>query len=133
MISNNPYNQYKTNFIFTASPEDLTLMLYNGLIKFIMIAQKAIDEKDISKAHESIIRAEAIVNEFLVTLDMRYEVSQSMALLYDYMNRRLIAANMKKDREILEEVLGLSKGYRDTWAQAMKIAKQQQPKLAVGE
>lgn len=133
MTPNNAYNQYKENSVFTASPEELTLMLYNGLIKFIMLSQKAMEDKDFPKAHENIIRSEDIVQEFISSLDMRYEVSQSMMLMYDYMYRRLMEANTKKDKEILNEVLGFAKELRDTWAQAMKIAKQQQPKLAVSE
>lgn len=124
MTPNVPYNQYKQNSIFTASPEELTFLLYNGLVKFIMQAQAAIDEYNYDKANNSIIRAQDIVLEFQATLDMKYELSQSLVLLYDYMYRRLIEANIKKDNEILEEVLGFAKELRDTWAQAMKLAKQ---------
>jgi len=124
MVTSNAYNTYKQNSILTASPEELTLMLYNGLVRFIMQAQKAIEDKDVQKAHESIVRAEDIISEFQSTLDMKYELSHGLALLYDYMYSRLIEANMKKDMEILEEVLGFSKDLRDTWAQAMKLAKQ---------
>lgn len=100
-------------------------MLYNGLVKFIMLAQKAIEDKDVQKAHENIIRAEDILMEFKATLDMQYELSHGLALLYDYMLERLFEANMKKDKEILDEVLHFAKDLRDTWAQAMKIAKKQ--------
>jgi flagellar protein FliS len=125
MVTSNMYDTYKQNSIFTASPEELTLMLYNGLIKFIMQAQKAIEDKDIQKAHESIIRAEDILIEFKATLDMQYELSHGLALLYDYMLDRLFDANLKKDIKILDEVLHFAKDLRDTWAQAMKIAKTQ--------
>lgn len=125
MTPNAAYNQYKDNSIYTSSPEELTLLLYNGLIKFIMQAQFAIDQKSLERTNNSIIRAQAILNEFTNTLDMKVEISQSLALLYDYMNRRLLDANLKKDKAILEEVLGYAKELRDTWAQAMKIAKQQ--------
>lgn len=122
---NKAYNQYRENAIFTSTPEELTLMLYNGLIKFIMQAQAAIDEKDIEKANNSIIRAQEIVLEFQATLDMKYEVSNNLMLLYDYMYRRLMEANIRKDKDILGEVLGFAKELRDIWAQAMKIAKKQ--------
>lgn len=125
MVTSNAYDIYKQNSIFTASPEDLTLMLYNGLIKFIMLSQRAIEDKDIQKAHESIMRAQDILTELKVTLDMQYELSQGLSLLYDYMLDRLFEANMKKDTGILAEVLHFAKDLRDTWAQAMKLAKQQ--------
>lgn len=134
MVTSNMYETYKQNSIFTASPEELTLMLYNGLIKFIMLSQKAIEDRDIQKAHESIIRAEDIILEFKATLDMQYELSNGLSLLYDYMLDRLFDANIKKDTEILDEVLHFAKDLRDTWAQAMKIAKQQGRKpVAVAE
>ena len=123
----NGYNQYKSNSINTATPEELTLMLYNGLVKYIMQAQAAVDAKNLEKANNGIVRAQAIITEFMSTLDMNYEVSQNLELLYDYMHRRLIEANVKKDREILEEVLGMAKELRDTWAQAMKLAKHPVP------
>ncbi len=125
MVHTESYNAYKQNSILTASPEELTLMLYNGLIRFILQAQRAIESNDIEKAHESISRAEDIIEEFQVTLDMSYELSKGLFLLYDYMYRRLIDANINKDIEILEEVLHFARELRDTWAQAMKLAKNQ--------
>lgn len=134
MALNKAYSQYKENSIYTSSPEELTLMLYNGLIKFIMKAQSGIDEKDIEKAADSIMRAEDIVLHFRATLNMKYEVSQGLDALYEYMNRRLVEANIKKDQEILTEILGMAKELRDTWTQAMKLAKHpQQPHLVAQE
>jgi flagellar protein FliS len=125
LFQNNPYEQYKENTVFTASPEELTLMLYNGLVKNILIAQNAVLNKDIQKSHNHIIKAQDIIYEFICTLDMKYEVATGMASMYDYMIRRLNEANIKKDSVILEEVLGFAKELRDTWSQAMKIAKKQ--------
>lgn len=124
MTQVNAYKQYKENSVYTASPEELTLMLYNGLIKFIMLGQAAVKEKNIGKANDSILRAEEIIVEFRTTLDMKYEISRYLDMIYDYMYSRLVDANIKKDEAILDEVLGFAKELRDTWAQAMKIAKQ---------
>jgi len=128
------YDQYKENSVVTAQPEELTLMLYNGLVKFIMKAQYAISKNDIQKAHDNTIKAQNIVLEFMATLDQKYEISESLMLLYDYMNQRLIEANCSKNTEILDEILGLSKQLRDTWEQAIKLAKhpQQKNQVAVG-
>lgn len=128
MALNKAYEQYKQNSVYTSTPEELTLMLYNGLIRFIMQGQLALDEKDIGKANESIKRAQDIVLHFQATLNMEYEVSKGLNLIYDYLYRRLIDANLRKDKAILDEVLGLAKELRDTWAQAMKTAKHHQPK-----
>ena len=133
MALNKAYNQYKENSVFTSTPEELTLMLYNGLVKFIMQAQAAIDEKDMEKANNSIIRAQDIVLHFQDTLDMKYEVSENLDLLYDFMYRHLLEANIKKDKTMLEDVLSLVKDLRDTWQQAMKLAKQKQPAAQIAK
>ena len=130
MVTSNAYDTYRQNAIMTASPEELTLMLYNGLIKFIMIARKAIEEKDVPRAHENIIRAQDIVNEFKASLNMQYEISHNLNMLYDYFLDRLLEANIRKDTAILDEVLRFVRELRDTWAQAMRIAKQQNKKAA---
>ncbi|MGI6623090.1 MAG: flagellar export chaperone FliS [Acetivibrionales bacterium] len=131
MIAYNAYNQYKENSIFTASPEELTLMLYNGLVKFIMRGMDSIEKREIQEANTNIIKAQNIVSEFMNTLDMQYELSASLNSIYDYMLRRLIDANVAKDKEILEEVLGFAKILRDTWEQAMKISRHQNRKPTV--
>lgn len=129
MALNKAYSQYMQNSIYTATPEELTMMLYNGLIRFLLQAQLGITEKNIEKAYNSIIRAQDIILYFRNTLDMKYEISENLDLLYEYMNRRLMEANMKKDQEIITEVLGMAKELRDTWSQAMKQAKH--PKKAM--
>lgn len=126
------YDQYKESSIYTASPEELTLMLYNGLVKFVMKAQYAISKKDMATAHDNIIKAQNIINEFIATLDKSYEISSSLLLLYDYMYRRLVEANVQKSTEILQEVLGFAKELRDTWEQAVKLAKHPPKKAAAG-
>lgn len=123
MIAHNAYNQYKENSVYTAKPEELTLMLYNGLIKFIMRGIDNIEKNKISDANTNIIKAQNIIYEFINTLDMKYEISSSLNSIYDYMLRRLVDANIKKDKEILEEVLGFAKVLRHTWEEAMKVLK----------
>ena len=127
MALNKAYSAYQTNSISTSKPEELTLMLYNGLVRFIMQAQNAIETKDNEKAHHDIVRAQDIIIEFESTLDMQYEISHNLMLLYDYMHRRLVEANIKKDKAILDEVLRFATELRDTWSQAMKLAKEQGP------
>jgi flagellar protein FliS len=101
-------------------------MLYNGLIKFIMRAQDAVNGHRMEEAHTNIVKAQNIVQEFLDTLDRNYEVAATMELVYDYMYRRLIDANVEKSEPILVEVLGFAKELRDTWEQAMKLSKKPQ-------
>lgn len=123
MAINNAYQSYKTNAINTASPEELTLMLYDGAIKFANQALIAIEHKNYDEANRLILRTEDIIQEFRCTLDKKYEIANTFETMYEYIYRRLVDANIKKDSEILTEAIGLIKGLRDTWKEAMKIAK----------
>lgn len=122
-MTNNPYAKIKNNAIMTASPQELTLMLYDGAIKFGNQAKQAIKVGDVEKAHSLIMRVQAIIEEFQITLDMSYEVSKGMSLMYDYISRQLVEANAKKDESILEGALVFIRELRNTWKEAMKIAK----------
>ncbi|OAO79886.1 Flagellar biosynthesis protein FliS [Anoxybacillus flavithermus] len=126
MATNNPYQSYQTNAVQTASPGELTLMLYNGCLKFIAQAKKAIEDKDIEARNTNLLKAQKIIQELMVTLNMEYEVAKSMMTMYDYMYRRLVEANIKSDVTILEEVEGYVKEFRDTWKQVIQINRQRQ-------
>ena len=123
MIKPNPYAKMKEDAIFTASKEELTLMLYEGGIRFCNLALTAIEKKDIIKANEHIQRLQDIVREFQITLDFKYPIANEFNALYEYMHRRLVAANIKKDPVIIKEVLSMFRSLRDTWKEAMKIAR----------
>jgi len=123
MINANPYQQYQQNAVKSASGEDLTLMLYNGAIKFIKLGMKLAGEKNISGAHNAIVRAQEIIAHLRETLNMDYEISAGLASLYEYVNRRLMQGNIKKDQEILGEALGLVEDLRNTWVEAMKLSR----------
>ena len=124
MVNNaSGYNQYQKQKIMTATPAELTLMLYEGAIKFINVAIMAIEKKDIMKAHENIMKAQRIIEEFRATLNFKYPVAKDFDTVYEYILNRLIQANMKKDKEILEECLVHLRGMRDTWKEVMKATK----------
>ena len=113
-------NAYQRNAILTASPAELTLMLYDGAIKFCNIAIRAIEEGDVEKAHNNIVKVENIIDEFRATLNHKYAVAEDFENVYVYLRERLSLANMKKDKEILEEVLKHLRTMRDTWKEVMK-------------
>jgi flagellar protein FliS len=119
----NAATAYKDNRILTASPEELTLMLFDGAIKFCNIAIMAIEKNDIQTANTNIIKAEKIIVEFRSTLNFDYPVANDFDIIYEYIYRRLIEANVKKDKEIVEEALYFIREMRDTWKDAMKLAK----------
>ena len=109
MIQKNPYAAYNNSKIQTATPAELTLLLYEG----------AIEKGDIEKAHNNIRKAENIIREFQITLDHKYAVAKDFDAVYTYLLQRLLEANMKKDKDILEEVLGHLRTMRDTWKEVM--------------
>ena len=117
----NVYAQYSNNKVLTASPAELVLMLYDGAIKFCNIALVAIDAKDIPKAHTNIVKAQKIIDHLRITLDMSYPVAQDFDNIYAYVAKRLVEANVSKDKEILEEVCTHLRSVRDTWKEVMRI------------
>ena len=117
------YAAYNRNKVLTASPAELTLMLYEGAIKFCNIAIVGIENKDIEKAHTNIIKTEKIIEEFLRSLDEKYPVYKEFENVYVYLMRRLREANAYKDKEILEEVNMHLRSMRDTWKEVMKKGK----------
>ena len=120
-MTNNPYSQYQKSKILTASPAELTLMLYDGAIKFGNIAIAALrqENKDIEKAHINIIKVQRIIEEFRSTLNWDYPVAQDFDNVYVYLLQRLLQANMSKDPEIMEEVVTHLRSMRDTWVEVM--------------
>ena len=120
MVGKNPYAQYNNSKILTASPAELTLMLYEGAIKFCNIAIMGIEQKDVEKAHNNIMKVQRIIDEFRSTLDRKYPVAEDFDRVYVYILQRLFEANIKKDKEILEEVLTHLRSMRDTWKEVMK-------------
>ncbi|RJS60494.1 flagellar export chaperone FliS [Bacillus sp. PK3_68] len=126
MAMKNPYQTYSNNAVTTASPGELTLMLYNGCLKFISQAKQAIAAQNIEVKNTNIQKAQAIIQELMVTLNMDMTVSENLLSLYDYLNRRLIEANIKNDIAILEEVEGFVIEFRDTWKDVIQKNRQLQ-------
>lgn len=119
----NPYGKMLENSVMTATKEELTLMLYDGALKFCNQAIIAIEKKDNEKAHSLIMRVEDIVREFQITLNHDFELAKQFDALYDYMYRQLVKANLTKDVEILKEVTDMIRDFRNTWKEVMKKAK----------
>lgn len=123
MLTNQRYAAYANSKIMTASPAELTLMLYEGAIKFCNLAIAGIEENDISKAHTNIVKAERIIEEFQASLNHKYAVAADFDNVYAYLLSRLREANVKKDKEIMEEVLKHLRTMRETWKEVMRSAK----------
>lgn len=120
MLNSQMANAYKNQQIMTASPAQLTLLLYNGALKFLNESIIALEQGDIQKSNSANLRVQNIIREFVVTLDMSYEVSKTWAQLYEYIEYSLIQGNIKKDIEQLQNAKSILQEMRDTWEEAMK-------------
>lgn len=120
---NNAAKAYGSRKVETASPAELTLMLYEGAIKFCNIAMGAIENKDYEKAHINIQKARNIIVELQSTLDHKYKVAEDFDIIYDYIFHKLVEANTKKDMDALEEALSQIRDMRDAWKEIMRLAK----------
>ena len=120
----NPYAAYQNNAVTTANPQELTLMLYDGALKFMRLAKLAIEQGNADLKNTNIQKTQAIFQEMRLTLNKDVAISTNLDSLYEYMWRRLVDANVKNDTTILDEVLDFTTELRDTWKEAMKLAKQ---------
>lgn len=117
---------YQNNSVQTASPGELTLMLYNGCLKFIGLARTGIELKNTEQKNTNLLKAQKIIQELMVTLNMDLEVSKSLMSMYDYINRRLIEANIQNDVKILDEVEDYVLDFRNTWKEVIQINRRMQ-------
>lgn len=116
---------YKRQQVMTATPEALTLMLYNGALRFMSEGVEAIQKKDFEQANTSLQKAQNIISEFRITLKMEYDISKQLLPLYNYVYDRLVEGNLKSDISKVEEAKGIITELRDAWAQAMKEARKE--------
>jgi len=116
------YANYRNSSIETASPGKLLLMLYNAAIKNLEDANRAIAAHDMERCHRMLVKTQEIIVEFMCTLNMEYEISGKLLALYEYMYRRLVEANLRKDTAIIDEVRGFLVELRDTWQEAVNKA-----------
>ena len=120
----NGYNAYKTNSINYASKDQLLLMLVDGAVKFSKVAKQAIEKKNIKDAHNAITRTEDIFTELRASLDVRAgDWAKQMFEIYGFINEKLVEANIKKDVQIIDEIIPLIEEIRDIWYEAEKRAK----------
>ena len=116
---NNPYQSYNNAQVMTATPGELTLMLYNGCIRFLKQAKAAMEQKQVQETNTNITRAQNIITELMSTLRMEYEISKNLMELYQFMQRHLLMASLKKVQDIIE----LMEDLRNTWQEAVKLAR----------
>ena len=123
MAYNAAAKAYGSNKVLTATPAELTLMLYEGAVKFGNVALNALEKKDFESANTNIQKCRAIIVELTTTLNHKYPVAEDFKRMYDYIFALLVEANMKKDTELLSRAVDEIRGMRDVWKEVMSKAK----------
>ncbi|OOB79328.1 MAG: flagellar export chaperone FliS [Epulopiscium sp. Nuni2H_MBin003] len=113
------YGAYKNNSILTASPQELTLMLYNGAIKFCILAIESLEKNNIQNAHNYNIRVQDIIIELKITLDKKYDIAHEMDRVYTYVLKLLQDGNIAKNADKLNEAKWIITQFRDAWKEIM--------------
>lgn len=123
MAQKNPYATYANNKIASATPAELTLMLYEGAIKFCNLAKIDIEKQEYGDSIGHIQRARNIIVELQSTLDFKYAVAKDFDNIYRYVFSLMADVNRDHDPEVLEELLTQLRELRDIWKQVMKNSK----------
>ncbi|TYP58581.1 flagellar export chaperone FliS [Thermosediminibacter litoriperuensis] len=114
----NAYQQYQQNYILSAPPEKLVVMLCEGALKFARLAKRAIEEKNYAEANNHLIRTQDIIMELNASLEMDYDISKNLRSLYNFIYQRLVEANIKKDGGVIDEIEPLLEDLKETWQRA---------------
>lgn len=117
----NPYSRYKENQVVTNSPEKLLILLYNGAIKCLKLSRAGLEENNLGKVNNNLLKAQSIISELMISLDFSQEqIAQPLYSLYRYMEEQLIQANLHKDLDMIMDVEVMLVELRDTWESAAK-------------
>lgn len=117
------YQKYMQQSVSSLTAGEQINLLFDQACVNISKAIEAIEKKDIAAAHNSIIKTEDIFYYLIDSLDMRYPISKNLLALYDFINDRLIQANIKKDIKPLREAQRIATELRDTWKKAEVLAR----------
>jgi flagellar secretion chaperone FliS len=132
-MSSNPYQAYQQNSVLSAPPAELTLMLYDGCLKFIRQGKAAIVSGDIATRNTALQKAQRIILEFIATIDRNVPISEEYLKIYDFIYRQLVKANVSGDLETLGVAEEFVADYRDVWKQVMAKTRQMKQKQAIGQ
>lgn len=108
---------YRANSVGTASPARLVGMLYDGVLAGLVRAERALGDQNLNAAHDELIRCQDIVAELAASLDVGSggEVASGLASLYEFCQRQLVEANLRKDASSLGPVVSVFQELREAW------------------
>ncbi len=117
------YQKYQAQSVGSLTPGEQIILLFEHAVAKLNLAISCIDQKDISGAHNAIVRVQNIYQFLSDHLDMRMEISQNLFSLYQFIYDELVQANLKKDPEILRKMLAMTRDFKDTWKQADRLSR----------
>jgi flagellar biosynthetic protein FliS len=110
--------RYKQDYISTASPADLVIMLYEGCIKKIKLSQIYLESGDIEQTSNALVSAQNIIGELMSSLDMSFDISKDLFNLYDYMMNELVQMNVRKELDTAPAILDMLTSLKNAWVEA---------------
>ena len=117
------YQKYQAQSVGSLTPGEQIVLLFEHAAMKLNLAITCIEQKDISGAHNAIIRVQNIYQFLSDHLDMRMEISQDLFSLYQFIYDELVRANLKKDTEILRKMLAMTRDFKDTWKKAEQLSR----------
>jgi flagellar secretion chaperone FliS len=124
MVLSNGYEKYKAQEVNTANPVTLVIMLYSGCIKQLKLADIAVQKKKYEDAHKSFIKAQDILMELIMSLDLRYEISKDLMSIYTFVYDEVVKMTLSKNTEKIEQYIKILYNLRESW---MAIEKEYKP------
>ncbi len=119
----NPYQKYQQQSVMTMTQGEMLTKLYDEIIKQLSAAQQFLAQENPEEVNKALQKAQRILAHLQITLDRKYEISESLDALYDYFIRRIIDANLHKDASPIEEVLPMIADLRETFIKADRTAR----------
>ena len=123
MVTANAYQKYKEQEVGTANPVALIVMLYNGCIKQLKLAQLEIDRKNYEGVNTHLKKAQVILMELINSLDFKYPIAKDLMALYDFILHEILRINASKKKETIDPVVRMLSCLRDTWVQVEKTCR----------
>ena len=128
----NPYQKYQNQMVNTMTQGESLIMLYDGTLKQMDIARRAITEGKTAEMDVALKKAQKIIQYLRSILDSRYPVSDSLSKLYVFFNTQLVMASVKKDVNIIDEIRPLIQELRDTFDQCDKMNRVSRTHVSMG-
>ena len=116
----NSYQQYMRHDVMMATPMELVVMLYSGCIKRLRLGQMAISKQDHEAANKNLQKAQDIIMELIMGLDLQYDIARDLMAIYEFVHRQIIRINASKDASMIDSIVDIMSELRDTWVQVQK-------------